>query len=109
MIPTPCAFSSRDHPEQPLDLLVAERGRRLVHDQDPRVGAQAPGDLDELLLGHRQPADFRRGIDRRADPLEQPPRPRPSLGPAHAPPGRPGSSPIAMFSATVRSGKSAGC
>ena len=70
-MPTPWAFSSRDHAEEAVDLLVAERGRRLVHDQDAGVGPQGPGDLDELLLGHRQPADLRVGVDRRADPLEQ--------------------------------------
>ena len=75
-----------DDPEQPLDLLVAERGRRLVHDQDPRVGPERPRDLDELLLGHRQPADLGLRVDRRADPVQQPPRPLAPLVPADPPP-----------------------
>ena len=49
-------------------------------------------------------------VDRRADPLEQPPRPLAPLGPSGRDASQPpGSSPSAMFSATVRSGKSAGC
>ena len=76
-----------DHAEEPLDLLVAERGRRLVHDQDSRVGPQGPGNLDELLLGHRQAADLASGSiaapirssrararARRAVPAHGPPR-----------------------------------
>ena len=31
-----------DHAEEPVDFLVAERGRRLVHDQDAGVGARGP-------------------------------------------------------------------
>ena len=99
-----------DDPEQLLDLLVAERGGGLVHDEDARVGPERPGDLDELLLGHRQPADVGLRVDRRADPVEQPPGPLAPLGPSgRAATAPPGSSPIAMFSATVRSGNSAGC
>ena len=110
MIPTPCAFSSRMTRNRLLDLLVAERGGGLVHDQDPGVGPEGPGDLDELLLGHRQPADLGLRVDRRADPFQQPPRPRRAARPSGpAASGPPGSSPRAMFSATVRSGKSAGC
>ena len=45
-----------DRVEQ-LDLVVGERGGRLVHRDDPRVEADRLGDLDDLLLGDRQGAD----------------------------------------------------
>ena len=38
----PVRLQIADDPEKPVDLLVAERGRRLVHDQDAGVGPQAP-------------------------------------------------------------------
>ena len=60
-----------DDPEEPVDLLVAQRGRRLVHDQDAGFGPQGPRDLDQLLLGHRQRADLGFRVDRRADFFEQ--------------------------------------
>ena len=109
MIPTPRAFSSPMTRNSRLDLLVAQRGSGLVHDEDPRIGPQRPGDLDELLLGHRQPADVGLRVDCRTDPIQQPPGPLPPLIHRTRRPQPPGSSPIAMFSATVRSGKSAGC
>ena len=106
----PVRLQVADDPEEPVDLLVAERGRRLVHDQDAGVGPQGPRDLDQLLLGHRQRADLGFRVDRRADLFEQVSRLRCADGPSERGASRPpGSSPIAMFSATVRSGKSAGC
>ena len=56
MMPTPWLRSVADHPEQAVDLAVAERRRGLVHDHDARVGAERAGDLDELLLGHGERA-----------------------------------------------------
>ena len=40
-----------DEGEQPLDLLVRQRGRRLVEDQAASVAEQRAGDLDHLALG----------------------------------------------------------
>ena len=40
--------------EQPLDLALRQRRRRLVHDQHAGVERQRAGDLDELLLGGAQ-------------------------------------------------------
>jgi hypothetical protein len=40
-----------DHLEQPPHLGVGQRGRRLVHHEDPDVAAERLGHLDELLLG----------------------------------------------------------
>jgi hypothetical protein len=43
----------------------------LVHDQHPRVGAERLGDLDDLLIGDRQPAGGARRVDAHAEPGEQ--------------------------------------
>jgi hypothetical protein len=40
--------------EQPLDLDPAQRGGRLVHDQDPGVERDGLGDLDDLLVRDRE-------------------------------------------------------
>ena len=76
-----------DDGEEPLDLALAQRRGRLVHDQDPRVGADGLGDLDDLLLGHAERLDEPVGIDRRADPAEQLRRALPPGLPAQAAPG----------------------
>ena len=60
---TPCAFSRLIAVEELLGLARPERRRRLVEDEDPRVGRQRLGDLDHLPLGERQRAD--RGVRRR--------------------------------------------
>ncbi len=59
------------HGEQPLDLALAQRRGRLVHDEYPRVGADRLGDLDDLLLRHAERLDEPFGIDRGADAAEQ--------------------------------------
>ena len=41
--------------EQPLGLARGERGGGLVEDDDPRVGAQRLGDLDQLPLALAEP------------------------------------------------------
>ncbi len=46
-----------------LDLVVGQRGGRLVHLDDPGVEADRLGDLDDLLLGDRQRADPLAGAD----------------------------------------------
>ena len=43
-----------DRREDPLDLVVGERGGRLIEDEDPGAAHYAAGDLDELLFGKRQ-------------------------------------------------------
>ncbi len=78
-----------DDAEEAVDLLVGQRRRGLVHDQDLGVGPERPRDLDELLLGHREPSDLGLGVDRRADPIEEPPSPVAPLLPADQSP-RPG-------------------
>ena len=110
MMPTPCAAQQRDHLEEAVHLAVGERRGRLVQDQDPGVGADGLGDLDDLLLGHAERADQPLGIDvgaRRAPAVRGRARRAPSNRPCAT--GRRVSSASAMFSATVRSGKSAGC
>ena len=50
-----------DHLEEALDLLLRERGRRLVHDDDLRVYGERLGDLDPLHLGDREAQTTRSG------------------------------------------------
>ena len=62
MMPTPPPQVA-DHAEEPVHLAVAERGGRLIHDEDPCPCPQRAGDLDQLLLGHRQTVDHGIGVD----------------------------------------------
>ena len=48
---------AHDREEQVL-LLLGERGRGFVHDDDSGAGPEGAGDFDELLLGHRERADL---------------------------------------------------
>ena len=73
-----------DHAHEMPDLLLRERGRGLVHDEDARIRAERARDFHELLLGHRESAGFGVGVNARADPLQQCARALPSLVPAHA-------------------------
>ena len=52
----PAARRLVDDAEQPLDLDRRQRRGRLVHDDDLGVERQGLADLDDLLLGDRQPA-----------------------------------------------------
>ena len=45
-----------DDAEQPVDLRAGERGGRLVHHDHARVRGQRLHDLDQLLVGDREPA-----------------------------------------------------
>ena len=60
-----------DDREQPLDLVGRQRRGRLVEDQDARLDRQRLGDLDELLVGHRQAADGRADVEPDVELLEQ--------------------------------------
>ena len=51
--------------EQLLQILLAQHGRWLVHDEDARLAVQGLGDLDQLLFGHRQGRNH--GVDRQGD------------------------------------------
>ena len=47
----------QEPPQRVLDLALradVDRARRLVEDQDPRVGEQRTGERDELALAERQ-------------------------------------------------------
>ena len=110
MMPTPCSRRRRITPKSALGVVLGERGGRLVQDQDPRPGSEGPRDLDELLLGHAEPARLPIRVDPRPHLRQQVGGPAAPLPPVHgAATAPPGSRPMAMFSATVRSGKSAGC
>ena len=56
-----------DEREEPLDLLVGERRRRLVQDQAARLADERARDLDDLALGDAQARDRARP-DRAARP-----------------------------------------
>ncbi len=71
MMPTLVGLEARDDFEEALDLSLAQRGGRLVHDEDPRVRADRLGDLDQLLLGHAESLDEPIGVDVCADPRQQ--------------------------------------
>ena len=96
--------AAHDRVEQ-LDLVVGERGRRLVHLDDPRVDRERLHDLDDLLLGDGEGAH--RGIRVDAVDAELGRAAPASRGPS--PCGRRsrracGSRPRNTFCATVRSG-----
>ena len=59
-----------DDAEQPVDLRGRQRGRRLVHHDHPRVRRQRLRDLDELLVGDREPAREPVGVEADAELLE---------------------------------------
>jgi hypothetical protein len=67
----PLGLEARDDLEEAPDLSLAQRGGRLVHDEDPRVRADGLGDLDQLLLGHAERLDEPIGVDVCADPRQQ--------------------------------------
>ena len=95
--------------EDRLGLALAERGGGLVHHEDPRVGRERPGDLDDPLLRHGQRAHRRVGVDG-AEPQLLPgslrPAPASPRGRARpVPAGSDRASPAsATFSATLISG-----
>ena len=88
-----------------VDLVGAERGGRLVHDEHARLVGQRPRDLDHLLLREPERAHGRAHVERHAEAAQQP------LGVvAHraasrrCPAPRRGALPRKMFSATDRCG-----
>ena len=100
---------SADDREQPLHLVGGERRGRLVEDQHARLDRQRLGDLDQLLVGHRQAADRRADVELDVQLLEQRLRRPARRAPVDRCRSRPdGAWPMNTFSATVRSGKSRG-
>ena len=57
--------------EQGLAFRARERGRRLVHDQDPRVQRQRLGDFDQLLFADPELRDATLRVDLDAEPLQE--------------------------------------
>ena len=76
-----------DDAEQPLDVVVHQRRRRLVHDDDPGPCADRLRDLDDLLLGHAERRGAAVWVDGSARFVEQFDRPLSARCPTHAPPG----------------------
>ena len=104
-VATPCRASAGRREER-LHLVVGERARRLVEDEDARVGRERAGDLDHLLLVGPQPPDGRSGRCR-AERASASLRPTPRLAPVDEPPRGGLRGPRKMFSATERSAASA--
>ena len=71
MMPTPSPRSARDDANRRRHLAVAERGGRLVHDDDAGVGADAPWRSRPSAARASSAADQPIRIDRGADPFEQ--------------------------------------
>ncbi len=98
-----------DDREQPLDLVGGQRRGRLVEDQHARLDRERLGDLDQLLVRHRQAADRRADVEPDVELLEQRLRPARRIAPQSIGPQRPdGAWPMKTFSATVRSGNRRG-
>ncbi len=57
--------------EQALDLVRGQGRRRLIQDEDACLYRERLGDLDELLVGHRQAANKCADIERHAQLIEQ--------------------------------------
>ena len=55
------ALQHLNDPEELLDFLQRESRGRLVHNDDPRIDGQRPGDRDQVLAGHSEIAQP--GID----------------------------------------------
>ncbi len=66
-----------DEREERLHLVVGERARRLVEDEDARVDRQSARDLDHLLLVGPQPPDEVVRVDVELEAGERLPRPAP--------------------------------
>ena len=66
----PCVAQRLDDAEQPVDLRARQRSRRLVHHDHSRVRRQRLRDLDELLVGDREPASQPVGVEPDAELLE---------------------------------------
>ena len=80
MIDDAVLFQIGDHLQQALRLGQRQAGRRLVHDDHPRVDRQRLGDLHELALRDGQVGHRRLGGEIGAEPPQQ----RQGFGP-HAP------------------------
>jgi hypothetical protein len=66
----PARAQGLDDAEQPVDLSAGEGSGRLVHDDHARVRGQRLDDLDELLIGDRQPAGEPVGVEPDAELVE---------------------------------------
>ena len=82
--------------------LEVDAARRLVEEQEGRVGDQRPGEEDALLLAARQLADVAFGEPADPEALEQPVDARAGRRPsAQGRHGRPAHRPISTTSRTV--------
>ena len=63
-----------DDREEIFHFAMSQRGRRFVHDQQPRLVGERSCDCDELLLRNRQVTDRTPQVDSYADFLDDAPR-----------------------------------
>ena len=68
-------------------LLLRERSRRLIHDDDAGARAQRAGDFNQLLFRHGQAPDFGLRVNLHPEGPQQLSRPGPSFAPMNSPPG----------------------
>ena len=64
-------FQVADDVKQSVQFFFGQRGRGLVHQDDPAVAAERLGDLHHLLAGHGQGPDLGPGVRIKADAVEQ--------------------------------------
>ena len=104
----PCALQPLDDAEEVFDLLVRERGGRLVHDDDAGLDGQGARDGDEMPLRDREVLQPRRRVDdRRIDGGQERRGARVHGRPVDEAQARLlGAWPRKMFSATESSSKS---
>ena len=69
--PDPACARLASDDEQAVDLVRGERRGGLIEHQDSGVDREGTGDLDELLIGHRETADRRGHIEADAQLVEQ--------------------------------------
>ena len=95
-----------DVPEQHLDRFLVERRRRLVENEHAGIDGERLGELEEVLVDDRQGVDAIFEVRSEADVVEDSAHCRPGRRPA-------GATMLGRatwtFSATVKSGSSAGC
>ena len=74
-----------DDREQPVDLVRRQRRGGLVEDEHAGLDRERLRDLDQLLVGHREPADGRLDVEPDVQLLEQRLRLAPHLAPVDGP------------------------
>ena len=88
-IATPCSAQPPQMRKEPLDLRLAQAGRRLVEDQEPRPAGHGAGNPDFLFFGRGQLLDHAVRFDRHSELREPATRLRMQRRPVDAAPRSP--------------------